>query len=61
MNGVELDRQVSDHSMKVMDGEKVGICMGGKVPLYYHSVQQPEEISGMIRISFTDNMKYYKQ
>ena len=26
--------------------EKNGICMGGKVPLYYQSIHKPQEIPG---------------
>ena len=33
-----------------VQGERTGICMGGKVPLYYQSVNQLEEIPGQYRL-----------
>ena len=32
--------------MEEVGHERTGICMGGEVPLYYQSVQQPQEIPG---------------
>jgi hypothetical protein len=34
--------------MEEVGHERTGICMGGEVPLYYQSVQQPQEIPGDI-------------
>ena len=32
--------------MEDIGHDRTGICMGGEVPLYYQSVQQPQEIPG---------------